>query len=83
MAALAGGGGASAGRLDFSAVATRGIPGVAVELKVCEWGCGATFVRQKPITQRLGQKVCVQCLRMQRSERETAAKKQRQFGGER
>jgi hypothetical protein len=48
-----------------------------VESKLCEWGCGRTFLRPVPLMARDGQKVCKQCLAMSPRQREQQYEQER------
>jgi hypothetical protein len=43
---------------------------LAVELKLCELGCGRMFVRPVPLNARVGQKACKACLALRPEQRE-------------
>jgi hypothetical protein len=48
-----------------------------METKVCEGGCGRTFVRPVPANARLGRKMCDHCRTMKLQEREAQYEAQR------
>lgn len=67
-------GGYTGGPLDFSNTGKREIAGQRMEPKVCEWGCGGTFIRPVPVMARYGQKVCPGCLKRNERIREERRK---------
>jgi hypothetical protein len=48
-----------------------------MEPKLCEAGCGRSFLRPKPITARAGQKTCKACGKMPNSQLQRQYKEQR------
>lgn len=47
-----------------------------MEPKLCEFGCGRSFLRPIPLTAKSGQKACKACLALRPEQRETQYEEQ-------